>query len=179
MKQVCKICFGYMLQHRELSSYFKCLTCGNSRKKAKVIKWDDPKCMISLHFTVKEALWLPQWHRLANESDGLTDEIKENLITLCQKLDIMRNFFDKPINIHVMFRPPEYNKLIGGAKNSSHCLGKAVDFDIIGLDCDTVRKMIMDANKLEEWKMRMEDLPGSPWIHLDITPIIAHRFFKP
>lgn len=177
--KACNRCTGYLLQHPQLIEYKKCPACGYSRRIAKMINWNDPKSMISLHFSVKEALWLPHWNRMTTEEDGLTSDIKENLITLCQKLDQVRDYFQLPINIHVMFRPIEYNKEIGGAKNSSHCLGKAADFDIQGMNCDDVRERIVLNNKLEEWVMRLEDKPGSDWCHLDFSDVINSRFFKP
>ena len=46
-------------------------------------------------------------------------------------LQPMRDFFNKPIVITSGYRDENLNKLIGGAKYSSHLSGRAVDFHII------------------------------------------------
>lgn len=134
---------------------------------------------ISKHFSWHEAIYLSQFIREATEADGLTQQVKDNLVVLFNKLDVIRDHFNKPIVIHVAFRSPEYNKMVKGAPNSAHLQGKAVDFHVVGLTCDEVRKSILDAKLLESLDMRMEDLPGSRWTHLDTAPVIKNRYFKP
>lgn len=132
------------------------------------------------NFTWKEALWFPQWNRAATEADGVDETVLKNLETIFQALQKLRDHFGKPIKVHVAYRSPEYNVLIGGAKKSSHTEGKAIDFSIKGLDCDDVRKEILQNNFLESLKLRMEDLPGSNWVHVDCrTPGPSGRYFKP
>lgn len=144
------------------------------------INWADPACKVSKYFNVKELLYLPTWKRMANEADGLNETIKENLVDLAKSMDTVRDHFGKPIRIHVTYRPLEYNKAIGGALHSAHSDGQAMDFDIVGLTCDDVRKAINDANLLETWQMRMENIDGN-WVHLDRRQPTAggQRFFKP
>jgi len=78
------------------------------------------------------------------------------------------------------WRPEGYNKLIGGALNSAHIEGKACDFVVTGIDCDDVREQLEP--KLTELGIRMEDLPGANWVHIDIRKPLnedSNRFFKP
>lgn len=133
----------------------------------------------SKHFTWKEALWLPQWSRAA-EGAELTPEILETIERVASWMDTIREFFGKPINVHCWLRPDAYNALVGGAKSSVHRLGMAVDFDVVGLDCDTAKKMILDAGLLDSMQLRMEDIHGN-WVHLDDKPLSpgGHRYFKP
>lgn len=143
------------------------------------VDWTDPRAKISTFFTVKEALWLPQWKRMATVKDGLGPTQQENLIKVFRIMDQIRGLFGKPVLVHVAFRPYSYNKLIGGAPKSSHVQGMAVDFHVDGVDCDVARAKLMP--KLEEWGLRMENLPGSSWIHIDTRPVPpgGNRFFKP
>jgi uncharacterized protein YcbK (DUF882 family) len=141
------------------------------------IDWTTYKYPVSKYFTVGDCLFLPRWHLLANENYGLNDEIKGNLIALCNKLDIVRDFFKTPMITHCTFRPVAYNKEIGGALNSAHTLGKAMDFHVKDMDCDEARNKMIPM--LEEWGLRLEDLPGAGWCHLDMNPVINNRFFKP
>lgn len=150
------------------------------KKEVKVeINWKDPKSKISKYFTIKEAIYLPSWNRMAEEADGLNDEVKNNLIELFQKLDLVREYFNKPMNVHCAYRPEEYNKLIKGAPKSAHKFGKACDFHISGMTCDEVRRQIMANHLLETWNFRMEWLDGSSWVHLGNDWKSGIRYFKP
>jgi zinc D-Ala-D-Ala carboxypeptidase len=145
-----------------------------------LIDWTNPTDKVSNHFSVHECLWLPTWNRMANESDGLDDNVKTNLITLCSKLDQLRDVLNKSINVHVTLRPEAYNQLIGGAPNSAHKYGKACDFDVEGMNCDDVRQYILDNKVLEILNLRMEQKPGSNWVHLGNDWQPGHnRYFIP
>lgn len=145
------------------------------------INWDNPDDKVSNHFSVRETLYLPIWNRMANESDGLDDTVKANLITLCGKLDQLRDVLAMPINVHVTYRPSAYNALIKGAPNSYHVQGLAMDFNVVGQDCEDTRQYILSNKVLELLNMRMEDNGTSaPWIHLDCGwEPGKNRFFKP
>jgi uncharacterized protein YcbK (DUF882 family) len=47
--------------------------------------------------------------------------------TLLEMLDEVRDKLDKPIRINSGFRTPTHNEAVGGAENSSHLKGLAVD----------------------------------------------------
>jgi uncharacterized protein YcbK (DUF882 family) len=144
------------------------------------MNWADPKAKVSAYFNVKEMIYLPRWKRLANESDGLDDEVKANLLHLAAKMDMIRMHFNTAIRVHVTYRPKEYNELIGGAKRSSHIGGFACDFDIPGIDCDLVREKILDDGLLEKLDLYMEHKDGSNWVHLNTDDgIVRNRYFKP
>ena len=153
--------------------------------KTPIIDWTDPKCKVSKYFSVKEAIWLPQWARLANEADGLTGEIKDNLISLLIKMDNIRELLGKPVTVHCCFRPPIYNTLVKGAKNSAHLKGLAIDFssdvtpEALGVDCNKIREILIP--KLEELDIRLEDNGNlAPWVHIDLyKPFNNNRYFKP
>ena len=145
------------------------------------IDWTNPNDKISQYFTVREALWLPQWNRLTTEADGLTKEIKWNIMEAALLMDIVRAALETPVVVHCWYRPTAYNKLVGGASKSAHTEGKAIDFSITTNDCDYVRDKILKLNLLETYELRMEDLPGSNWVHLDTRAPgpSGKRFFKP
>lgn len=142
----------------------------SNETKVEPIDWTNPSSKVGKYFTVKDALWLTSWNRMANEQDGLTQEIKDNLVELFKKMDAIRDFFNAPVLVHVTYRPEEYNKLIGGAKNSAHKVGKACDFHIKDLDCDAARDKIILAGMLDRLNLRMENKAKSNWVHLDLYP---------
>jgi hypothetical protein len=147
-----------------------------------VIDWYNPKSRVSEYFTVKECLWLPHWGRMAMDIDGLEDEVKGNLIRLCQKMDHVRDFFSSPIIVHCMYRPPVYSELVGGTKTDVHTKGMAADIHILGFEgpsgCEQVKQLLIPS--LEALEMRLENNPGSSYLHLDIHPPgITGRYFLP
>lgn len=135
---------------------------------------------LSQYFSWREVLYLPKWGRLATESDGLADEIKENLKCFFKKLDVVREFFGAPIVIHCAFRPKGYNALVGGAQGSAHLLGLAADFHVQGIECGEAIAKILAQDKLSEWNLRMENNGDNPtWIHLDsLEPGVFGRYFQ-
>jgi hypothetical protein len=139
---------------------------------------------ISKHFTWREALFLPKWYRMGCEADGVIDETLTNLKFLFAKMDIVREFIDKPIVVHVAWRSDKYNALVKGAHNSAHMALEpnvaAVDFHVAGLSCRSAKMAFLP--KLEEWEMRMEQNgDNASWVHLDTRPLAlgGHRFFIP
>lgn len=140
-----------------------------------VINWADPSSKASAFFTVREALWLPQWGRLATEADGLTDFIRGRVRVFAEgPMDRVRAHFGRPVVVHCWYRPPAYNALpeIGGAKHSPHMSEghwSACDFHVEGISCDDVKRELIPL--LDPWHLRMEDQGwGANWIHLDDRP---------
>jgi hypothetical protein len=157
-----------------------------------IVDWTDPKAKLSKYFTVREALWLPTWGRMATTDDGLDDDAKEALWRFFNEyMDAVRSAIGKPVSVHVTFRPAKYNKEIGGAASSSHMARRdktygliaACDFSAdatsenLGKDCDAIRALLKP--KLEALGIRMEDNgDGSTWVHVDNrAPGPSGRFF--
>jgi hypothetical protein len=137
------------------------------------VNWKDATCKISKYFCVRDACWLPSWKKLHNP----TPSEAANILEMAAKLDLVRELLKKPIKIHSWIRPRLYNLLIGGALNSSHILGKAVDFSC-GEDCDLTRQKLLP--HLPDLKLRMENLPESNWVHLGNDWVKGKSyFFKP
>jgi hypothetical protein len=149
------------------------------------IAWADPKASISKHFTVHDATYLPTWQCYHEPSD--TE--KANILRMAEVLEKVREVLGKPLNVHCWIRPTNvanstsytgrnYNAVVGGAQNSPHITGIAVDFNPVGLECGQGREVLLP--ELEKLGIRMENREG-PWIHVDIrSPAPGHpRFFRP
>lgn len=152
-----------------------------------LIKWDDPKSKISKYFTVHEALYLPSWelHHIPSEQE------KAAIINMAQKMDLVREYLGNAIIVHCWIRPKSvnqpksaryhlknYNAACGGAPGSAHMEGIAVDFHVAKMTCDEARHLLV--SKLDEFKIRMEDISGN-WVHVDMRNPAPKksRFFKP
>ena len=94
-------------------------------------------------------------------------DVFNNIQQLAKNLQVIRDFYNKPININSGYRSPEHNKAIGGAKNSQHVLGKAADIWIKGITPNELAKGIqtlIDAGKISEGGIGVYDT----FTHYDI-----------
>ena len=139
--------------------------------------WSDPSNQVSTYFKVKEALFLPSWGRMAQDSDGLNDDIRANLEALCAKLDVIRAFLACPISVTSMYRPGPYSVLVGGSSTDVHTHGLAVDFHCdADMTIEDIKNLLLP--KLEEFGIRMEQ-GTTTWVHIDIAPVKNARYFLP
>ena len=135
--------------------------------------WTNPKEHITPHFTVRDATFLHAFNRLATTADGM-DTAK--LIVLCQKMEQIRALLGYPINVHCMYRSPEYNLKIGAPAHDVHALSEACDFDCFP-HLTIVQVQAILEPKLEELGIRMERNTKT-WVHVDVHPVIHQRYFN-
>jgi len=127
------------------------------------------------NFIWREFCYLRDW-AFAAWPEG---NVSRNIMATAQKLERIRALMGRPIHITSGWRPGPYNRKIGGAKYSAHVDGLAADFQCGGITSDVIRKMLRP--KLEMLNIRMEDLPGSSWVHIDLREPseLGGRFFRP
>lgn len=68
-------------------------------------------------FSCKNGIWVPP-------------EYMENVEELAENLQILRYFLNVSIHINSGYRTEDYNKKIGGSKNSQHLYAKAADIRV-------------------------------------------------
>lgn len=127
------------------------------------------------NFVWSEALYLPSW----NIHVIPPDDILVNIENFAPKVQRVRDLLGIPMLVTSWYRPDKYNEAIGGAKRSWHMTGGALDFRCPKLSADDIRGKLKPY--LEEWGLRMENLPNSNWVHIDDKDPGAegNRFFRP
>lgn len=121
------------------------------------------------YFTIQElSKSITAQNKRIDNTPGLVET--ENLIFLVDNvLDPTREKFGKPIIVNSGFRCEKLNKIIGGAKNSQHVTGEAVDIQSIG---DVFNKQLFDLIKdnipFDQliWEFGNDYQPD--WIHVSL-----------
>lgn len=102
-----------------------------------------------------------------------------NLKLVCTEVfDKVREHFGKPIAITSGFRSPELNKRIGGAKNSQHLEGKALDIDgdTLGGVCNKdIFDFIKNNCTFDQliWEFGTENAPD--WVHVSYNKEVNRK----
>lgn len=122
---------------------------------------------LSKHFTLEEMEKSSTGIRLSIKNKAGSGEIK-NLGDLCYEiLEPVRVKFDKPVTITSGYRSPELSEAIGSKATSQHCLGEAVDMEVIGVSNLEVALWIQ--NHCDFDQLILEYYTGeanSGWIHV-------------
>lgn len=94
------------------------------------------------------------------------------------KLTVVARRLSKTFTINSGYRSPQYNDQVGGAKNSSHKSGLAIDVSMAGMSDEDIRKFIRTAS--QEGFMGIAYYSGSNFVHLDMGArrswLRGHRF---
>ena len=80
--------------------------------------WDTP---ISRFFTLGEAC------NYSNERRPSTADVQKNIITIARKVDEVRDWWGSGLACNSWYRPEHVNARVGGATNSRHIQGDAID----------------------------------------------------
>lgn len=82
---------------------------------------------ISEHITYDEATISPTGLRLGIKNDPSPSELSFMKTVASRCFEPLRKWYAKPIKVNSFFRCEELNKAVGGAKNSQHAKGQAID----------------------------------------------------
>ena len=98
-----------------------------------------------------------------------TKEATDALGCLVQNLlQPLRDKLRRPIIVTSGYRCPELNKLVGGAKNSQHVLGQAVDIHVQGMSPRTLAEFVTRTGLVFD-QMIVEEVGNTSWLHLSYT----------
>ena len=98
-----------------------------------------------------------------------------NLKRLCVWLEVLREKVGQPIIINSGYRSPQLNRKVGGAANSNHLTGCAVDIRTSGYEQAIVFAAIL-INYAKESQQEFDELLieknryGAVWVHFAVRP---------
>ena len=139
---------------------------------------------LSQHFTLGELC-----KTSAKTADGnIPSRVHiENLKRLCRWLERLRQRYnlnikdkiknknDEPIIINSGYRSPQVNKAVGGAANSNHLTGCAVDIHVNGME-QLLRYAVILLDIADEGREDFDELlmernaKGTYWLHFAVRP---------
>ena len=99
---------------------------------------------------------------------NVPEQYKQNAMELLRKVNIVRNAYGQPMIVTSGYRNPMYNAEIGGATNSAHTRGMAVDFrDRNGALSNW---LLNNLQLLKDIGLFMENpMYTRGWVHLDMV----------
>ena len=128
------------------------------------------KTKLSEHFTLGELT------KTNVKLENMLNEAQvENLKRVCQWLEELRRRWDKPIIINSGYRSEAVNKAVGGATNSNHLTGCAVDIHVSGIEqlirYAAILLDISDERQEDFDELLLERSPrGTYWLHFAVRP---------
>lgn len=93
-----------------------------------------------------------------------------NVIKLATNLQVLRDHLGAPIHLNSGYRTPDYNRSIGGAKNSMHLQAKAADMTVRDKTPKQLHAII--EKLIKEKKMANGGLGlYKGFVHYDVGPV--------
>jgi hypothetical protein len=130
------------------------------------------KMKLSEHFTLGEMTKSNSHPEIYNIP---SHEAIANMKRLCGWLEMLRERAGKPIRINSGYRSPQLNKKIGGAANSNHLTGCAVDIRVENME-QLIRYAVILMDYADETKQEFDELlieknrHGAIWLHFAVRP---------
>ena len=126
--------------------------------------------ILSEHFTMEEATFSSTASRLGidNIPDGGQNM---NIIEAAEHLEKVRALLGKPLHIDSWMRVPRLNQAVGGAANSAHMSGWAIDFTCpeYGSALDIVNAIVHSGIKFDQC------IEEGTWVHISFAPTMRQQ----
>lgn len=107
-------------------------------------------------------------------NNTISSQYKDNMKRVLNLLQVIRDAWNDPIIISSGYRCPELNKKVGGASNSDHVYGAAVDFYTVSNTREDNHKlwnMILCMNTLKKLPLfrQLINEYDDKWIHISVN----------
>ena len=133
---------------------------------------NNKQAMLSEHFSLGE-MTKTSYHTLDGNIPSRV--VIENLTNLCENwLEELRFRANQPIVINSGYRSAEVNRMCGGATNSNHLTGCAVDIrckdNVQAIRYGCILLDIADGKKMDFDELILENRGTTIWVHFAVKP---------
>ena len=132
---------------------------------------------ISEHMTYAEGTYSFTGKQMSLKNDPSPATLKVMQFTAEKLFEPIRNHFGSPIQILSFYRSPAVNKAVGGAEDSQHVTGEAMDISgtKYGLDNSDIFGYILVNLKFDQliWEFGTDDEPA--WVHVSYSSTGKNR----
>ena len=120
------------------------------------VDWSDFDCLVTPNLTVGEIL---QWD--TRRIPGPNASVRQRLLATAAEFQKIRDAWGRPLGVTSFYRPEPINRQVGGAPNSRHVTGLAMDIYPVGASLSGFYQWIA-----QRWRGGLGD--GRPdFVHLD------------
>ena len=123
---------------------------------------------LSPNFSLAEAVKSQTALRLGIDNTP-TAAVIDRMKAVCEAiLEPVREHFQRPVVVNSFYRSPILNNKVGGAENSQHVKGEAVDFEIMGVPNAEVAEWVRDNLEYDMCALEFytSGQPNSGWVHV-------------
>ena len=118
------------------------------------------------HFTVEELTFSQLGARLGLDNTP-PPELIPTLLQTAQRMEDVRALLGRSITVLSGYRSAEVNKAVGGAKNSAHLTGHAVDFTCPGYGSP---QAVFDTIRESSIRFDQIIMEFGQWVHISFAP---------
>jgi len=129
-----------------------------------------------INFTYKEVIKSSTADRL-NIDNSIPETLINNLMRSTVGIQKVREYLRVPLRVNSWYRCSELNRAVGGATNSAHLKGFAIDFLPLGRKIEEVFKAIAESD-LEFDQLILEHSGSTYWIHISFDPRNRRQVFE-
>jgi zinc D-Ala-D-Ala carboxypeptidase len=132
---------------------------------------------LSEHFSLKELTASSTAKRFGIDNTPNAEQIAALAVVCNRILEPVRVHFDKGIRPSSGFRHPNLADKVGSKPTSQHCLGQAVDFEIIGVDNKELAEWVIANCEFDQLILEgyEEGDTNSGWVHCSYNNLGTQR----
>jgi len=117
------------------------------------------------------------WEFKCRDGTEVPPECMDNVYTLAQNLQVLRDVIGEPVRVISGYRSKKYNTRIGGARKSQHMVAKAADIRISSMKPAEVKALI--ESLIKEGKMHKGGVGiYKTFVHYDVRGWNARWYGK-
>lgn len=125
------------------------------------------------HFFLEEFIY-SNYARRHGINNNPNPVVKQNLILLATKLELVRDLLQAPLTINSGYRCTELNRDIGGASDSAHLSGYAADFTCYAFGQPEKIVTVIKASGLKYDQLICE----GTWVHISFDPQMRQQTLR-